>query len=380
MRLQRYLVVPWLFLSIGTTLVLSLGLLALTVVGSFRWTAGAPVSEVATWVALQWPAVVARVLPASVLLVTAIVLGGQVASRVLLAMAAGGIAPWRVLWPWIPVLAVIGLASLASSEWVVPAAERRATVLWWSITEGRAPTFRLVRRDLRLPEGMTMRFEAYDAASDVLQGVRVVRMDGDVLEVWLGQRAVWFADGLHLHDVRQARLDLAALDEPGLSATERLEALAGGSARHVSLALTLPEVRSETEARYSGGTVGDGRGWSRHVFVARDPGSSASERMEAALRAHETLVSAAGVVVVALVAMLGIVHRSIGMPLAMAWASGLGIAWLLVGALGHNLARGGMVPVALAAWLPAIVVAALGVAAVATPRGMRAPRQGGGRA
>ena len=380
MRLQRYLVGPWVFSWIGTTLVLSLGLLALTVVGSFRWTAGAAVADVATWVALQWPAVVVRILPASVLLVTAIVLGGQVNSRVLLSVAAGGIAPWRVLWPWVPVLVAVSLASLVSSEWVVPAAERRATVLWWSITEGRAPTFRLANRDLWLPAGTTLRFDGYDAKNDVLRGVRVVRHEADVVEVWLGTRGVWLEDDLHLHDVRQVRLDLAALDEPAESAAERLAALATDSARHDVLALRLPEVRAETEARYSGGTVGDGRGWSRHVFVARDPGSPASERMEASLRAHETLVSAAGVVLVALVAMLGIVHRSIGMPLAMAWASGLGIVWLLVGALGQNLARGAMLPVALAAWLPAIAVAALGIAALMTPRGMRAARRGSGRA
>lgn len=373
MKLQRYLAGRWVMLLVLMTVATSFAMLALTVVGSLRWTTTVPFAEVAAWVLLQWPAAIVRLLPASALFVTAVLLGGHVADRTLVAVAAGGVAPWRALWPWIPVLALGSLASLAASEWLVPAAERRATQVWWSMTEGRAPTFRLAGRDLWLPGGTHVRFAAHDEVADALRDVRVSVADGAMVDVWRAADATWVGDALHLRDATHVRLGLAALDATDLPPGDRLAALVPLHERFAARAVAVGETRWETEARYSGGTVGDGRALSRQFAVARDPRASAQERLVGALRGHEMLVSAAGVLALSLVAMAAIVRRSLGRAHSLAWAAGLGLAWLALGGIGHHVAYAAALPAAVAAWLPMLgVLLALPAALARRPQTRRA--------
>ena len=363
-RLARYVFGRWAGLSLLLLLVVGGVLLALTVVESLRWTRDVPLGQVLHWVALQVPAVMVRVLPVAVLTASAIVVGELVASREALAMRAGGVRVARVLRPWWPTLLVVAGAGLAASEWLVPVAEQRAAELWWRITEDRSATFRLARRELHLPGGITLRFERYDDAGDRLLQVRVRQVNATSVEVVRAASATWDGAVLHVEGGDRVTLALGALDRSDLDAESTLAALAAGPQPVETV--TLSETRAETVARLSGGTVGDGRSMSRHWQVANDPGSSYGARRWAALMLHEKLASAFGSLSLALAtAVIGLRYAS-SVTMAFGFATAVGLSWFVLIAAGQWLVVAGLLPPWLGPWGVHLLV--LGVTLLASAR------------
>jgi lipopolysaccharide export LptBFGC system permease protein LptF len=245
----------------------------------------------------------------------------------------------------------------------VPAAERRAAELWWQLTEGRPATFRLRGLDLQLGDGTVLRFARYDEAADVLLDVRVTRSEGALLAVTRAARAHWDEGGLRLEGATRTRLDLAALDR-GLDAAATLAALVDGPTPLEALAL--PEARSETVARYSGGTVGDGRSLTRRYQVARDPGSAYGARRWAAFALHERIAAAFAPLVLTFGAVVIGLRSAPSVLVAFAVSASVGIGWFVLAALGHWLVVSQLLPPWLGAWLAQLVV--LCVSAVAVSR------------
>jgi lipopolysaccharide export LptBFGC system permease protein LptF len=355
-RLARYLLTPWALLSLLTVVAVAVMSVALTVVSSLRWVAAASSLEVGQWVLLQVPAVLVTVLPLAPVFVSALILGAHHRQGTFVAIAAGGIPPRSVLWPWLGVLLLGSALSFVLSEWLRPAAERTATVLWWSLTDDRSPAHRLQRRDLVLPDGFSWRFEGYDDATDTLRLVRVTRFRASVSEVWRAPAASWDGGTLTLYDAEWVRLDLELIDREGMAGVSW--------ARFAEpLPLPLPEVRLETQARYSSGTVGDGRSWSRQRLVAADPWAPAVERAVAARRAAEMLVSALGVTLLGGVAVWLLLRRGGSQARQLLVAGGMGVGWLALSAIGYGLALSGGLPPSLGPWLPLLLPFALAFAA-----------------
>lgn len=361
-RLERSLLQRWLGLALPLLFVIATVLVAITVAGSLQWTRDVPAHQVLLWVSLQFPAVVVRVAPVVFLTASALVIGDLTASREALAARAGGVRVARLLWPWWGALLVVAGLSLAASQWWVPTSEQRAAELWWSITEDRPATFRLRGTDLRLPEATVLRFERYDEADDVLIDVRVTRAEGDAVQVVRASRAVWEGRELRLQGGTSVTLALAALDRGDLSVEAVLGALVTGPLALESF--TLPEERAETVARFSGGTVGDGRSLTRHAFVAGDPGSSYGVRRWAAFSFHERLAAAFAPLVLAFATMLLGLRHAPSTVVAFGIATSVGIAWLVVGAVGHWLVVAALVPPWLGAWFGHLVVGAVSAVAL----------------
>lgn len=360
-RLERYLLVRWLGIALPLLLVLTTVLVAITVASSLQWTRDVPGYLVLQWVFLQFPAVLVRVAPVVFLTASALLIGDVTATREAMATRAGGVPVSRALRPWWGVLLVVAGLSLAASQWLVPSAERRAAELWWSITEGRPATFRLRAIDLRFPEATTLRFERYDEVADVLGDVRVTTLEGATVRVVRAASATWQGTQLELGGGVSVSLDLAALDWPDRSADVVLGALVDGPAAVASV--TLPEERAETVARFSGGTVGDGRTLMRHRFVAGDPGSSYGARQWAAFSFHERVAAAFAPLVLTFATMVVGLRHAPSTVVAFGIATSVGIAWLIVGAVGHWMVVAAFVPPWLGAWFGHIVAVAVGVVA-----------------
>jgi len=355
-RLERSLLGRWLAVALPLTGAIAAVLLALTVGDSLRWTRDVPASQVLHWVLLQVPAILVRVAPVALLSASALVIGELGARREALATRAGGVPVGRVLRPWWFVLTLVALLSLAASEWVVPAAERRAAELWWQITEGRPATFRLRGVDLRLPEATTLRFERYDEVDDVLLDVRVTRTAGATVEVTRAPRARWDGRELRLEGGERVALDLAALDAP-MGAAATLAALVDGPVAVASM--RLPEERSESVARFSGGTYGDGRRLSRQWEVADDPGSPFGTRRWAAFVLHERIAAAFAPLVLTLGAVVVGLRATPSVTVAFGAAATVGIGWFALVAVGHWLVVSMLVPPWLGAWIGHAVVLSL---------------------
>lgn len=364
-RLERYLLVRWLGLALPLLLVISTVLVAITVAGSLQWTRDVPAHLVLHWVSLQFPGVLVRVAPVVFLTASALLIGDVTATREALATRAGGVRVSRALRPWWGVLLVAAALSLAASQWLVPTSERRAAELWWTITEGRPATFRLRAADLRFPEATTLRFERYDEAGDVLGDVRVTTLEDGTVRVVRASSATWQGTRLDLVDGTSVRLTLAALDRPDLGEDAVLEALVDGPLPIASV--TLPEERAEAVARFSGGTVGDGRTLARYRFIATDPGSSYGTRQWAAFSFHERVAAAFAPLVLTFATMVVGLRYAPSAMVAFGIATSVGIGWLVVGAVGHWLVVAALVPPWLGAWFGHAVVAA--VAVVAARRG-----------
>jgi lipopolysaccharide export LptBFGC system permease protein LptF len=360
-RLERYLLVRWLGLALPLLLAISTVLVAITVAGSLQWTRDVPAHLVLQWVSLQFPAVLVRVAPVVFLTAGALLIGDVTATREAMAARAGGVRVSRALRPWWGVLLVAAVLSLVASQWLVPTAERRAAELWWSITEGRPATFRLRGVDLRLPEATTLRFERYDEASDVLLDVRVTTLEGDTVRVVRAASATWQGTRLELADGVRVSLALAALDRPELGADAVLGALVDGPVPIASV--TLPELRAESVARFSGGTAGDGRSLSRHLFIAGDRGSSYGARQWAAFSFHERLAAAFAPLVLTFATMVVGLRHAPSAVVAFGIATTVGIAWLAVGAVGNWLVVASLVPPWFGAWFGHLIVAAVGAVA-----------------
>jgi len=340
----------WVVLAVAWCAVLAGLILALTVSDSLRWVRGADLGPVLQWVSLQVPAIVVRVMSVAFLTATAIAIGELVASRETIAMWAGGVRLGRIVRPWWPTLALVVVGSLVVSEWVTPWAERRASVLWWSITEDRPAIHRLVRQDLLMPQATSVRFERYDTAADRLRTVRVVAFDGDRVTIVTAESAGWSASTLDLRGGAVVTLDLAALDLTGATPERVADALTAG--RSPVSTFELPEARPETVARYSGGTVGDGRSLSRQWFVADDPGSSHVERRAAALTFHEKVAAAFGSLTLTVATLALAVFYAKTVTRAFALASLAGLGWLIMAAAGQWLVVAGLVAPWVGAWSP----------------------------
>lgn len=340
----------WVVLVVSWGAVLTGLLLALMVSDSLRWVRGADLVKVLQWVAMQVPAVVVRVMPVATLTATAIAVGELVASRETIAMWAGGVRLGRIVRPWWPTLAAVVVSSLVVSEWVTPWAERQASVLWWSITEERPAIHRLVRRDLVMPRGTVVRFERYDAATDRVRGLRVVVTDGTRVRVVTAESAAWSGTEMFLSGGAAVTLDLAALDLTAVTVNEVAEALTAG--RLPIEAVEVSEARSETVARYSGGTIGDGRSLSRQWSVANDPGSPYVERRAAALTWHEKVASAFGALTLSIATLVLAMRLARTAAMAFAVASLAGLGWLLMAGVGQWLVHGGVVAPWVGAWSP----------------------------
>lgn len=352
-RLQRHLLARWLGVALPMLAVIAALLLALTIGDSLRWTRDVPAAQVLEWVLLQLPAILVRVAPVVFLTASALVIGELSARREALAARAGGVHVARLLRPWWVVLVLVGLTSLAASEWWVPAAERRAAELWWQITEGRPATFRLRGLDLQLGDGTALRFARYDEAADVLLDVRVTRTEGALLAVTRAERARWDEHGLRFEGATRTLLDLGALDR-GLGAEATLAALVDGPAPLEALAL--PEARSETVARYSGGTVGDGRSLTRQFQVANDPGSAYGARRWSAFVLHERIAAAFAPLVLTFGAAVIGLRSAPSVLVAFAVSASVGIGWFVLAALGHWLVVAVLLPPWAGAWLGQLVV------------------------
>lgn len=355
-RLQRDLWSRWIGVGLLLSVVLATVLVALTVADSLRWTREVPLQQVLHWVGLQVPAVLVRVLPVAFLTASAIVIGDLVASLEVLAVRAGGVRVGRLLRPWWPSLLVLAAVSLAASQWLVPAAERDAAELWWGITEGRPAMHRLVRTDLRLPASTTVRFERYDARADLLRSLRVTVLEGDRVSVIRAATARWQGTRLTLDDGTRVTLALSALDRHDLTAAELLGELAIGP--EPVEAIELSEARAETVARYSGGTVGDGRSLTRHWQVANDPGSSYGARRWAELMLHEKLAAAAGSLTLTFAAVVMSLRYARSVTMAFGLATVVGLGWFVLGAAGQWLVVSALLPPWLGAWAGHLVVLA----------------------
>ncbi len=358
--LQRDLWRRWLGLGALLTVVLATVLLALTVADSLRWTRTVPLQQVLHWVVLQLPAVLVRVLPVAMLTSSAIVIGDLVASREALAVRAGGVRVRRLLRPWWPSLALIVAASVALSQWLVPGAERQAAELWWTITEGSPAMHRLARTELRLPQATTVRFARYDERTDTLHGLRVTRLEDDRVIVVRATTARWQGRRLTLAGGTRVVLHLDALERDERDPEALLSALATGPEPVEAIALS--EERSETVARYSGGTFGDGRSLSRQWQVANDPGSSYGARRWAALVLHEKLAAAAGSLTLTFGAAVIALRYARSVTMAFGLATTVGLGWFVLAAAGQWLVVSALVPPWLGAWAGHLLVLAATVA------------------
>jgi len=352
-RLARELLAPWALLSLLMLLAVSMVTLALSVLASLQWVAEVTVAEVVGWMLLQLPGTVVLVLPLALLLVSALVVAQHHDRGTLVAIAAGGVAPWRVLWPWLGVLLLGSLLSFGISEFVRPRAEQQASVLWWSITGDVSPANRLQGRDLILPDGVHWRFDGYDDADDRLLQVRVMRTQAEVSDIWMASEGIWSGSELSLFDATRIRLDFDALESAageGVSWT----------VEPGPTILKLPEGRLETQARYSLGAFGDGRSWSRHWLLARDGAASAVERGLSQRRAAEIMVAAVGVTLAVGVALMWMLRSGRGRPLLLLAGAAVGLAWTALSAIGSNLALTGALPPAWGPWLPVAPALLLG--------------------
>ncbi|NCO69464.1 MAG: LptF/LptG family permease, partial [Acidobacteria bacterium] len=106
-------------------------------------------------------------------------------------------------------------------------------------------------------------------------------------------------------------------------------------------------------------------------LVARslDPKSKQSERLEAAWEAHKRLAIPAAALAFAVVGFpLGVRNRRVGRGSALTASVGLVVAYYILLNIGETLATEGRVPVLLCAWIPNLILLAIGYALIARAR------------
>jgi len=362
-RIDRYLLREfWPPFAFGLLLYAGLAVVAATV-PRLQWIVGTPVSELAWWLLVLLPQALVQTAPVALVLAVLLTFGRLTISQELTAVQAGSIALSRVIWVFVGVgMAVAGVA-LAFNQWVVPPANAAAADVYWQLTAGRTGLFRLAAQ--RLPiDGFSLRFERVER-DGTMRDVRVERWDGQSYTLLRADAAVFDGEDLVLYGHRTQRFDLAALDQPALTAEERLRALvrldASAAAPDVPLVLSTGVDEAELVARFSAGGFEDPRSLTRLWRDARDGRLSAVDRREAAVLLHRKVAEAASNLALLLVAVpLSITFarsRSVAFGLALL----VTLAWYLLYTFGQLLSLAGVIATWSGPWSANLVLGGAGI-------------------
>ena len=326
------------------------------------WIVGAPVAELAWWMALLLPQAVVMVAPIALVLAVLLAFGRLSNDLELTAMQAGTVALRRAALVFVGLGTVAGLASLSVNQWVVPRANLAVVDLYWTLTAGRSGLFRLVGQHLPVGD-VSLTFGA-SARDGSLSDVRIERWDGDVLTLVRAERGRFADDALVLHGHRTQRLDLGALDD-STDAAATLRALIRLDARasdpEAPLVVTVSLSQEELVARFSGGGFEDVRSLTDLAADAADADAPYGQRRQAAVLLQRKVAESVANLTLLLVAV----------PLSLRYARSRGVAfglslvvtlaWYLLLTFGQLLAQTGVVPVWLGPWAGTVGLALVGV-------------------
>lgn len=366
-RIDRYLLrEAWPPFAFATMLYATLAIVSATV-PRLQWIAGVPLADVGGWLLTLLPQALVQTTPVALVLAVLLTIGRLTTDHELTAAQAGGVPLRRMTGVFMGMAVVAGTVALALNQWLVPPANAAAADVYWRLTAGRSGLFRLAAQ--RAPiDGFTLRFDRVER-DGTLRDVWIERWDDAVYTLIRADRARFDGLDLVLRGHRTQRLDLAALDAPGLDPDARLRALVRLDARAADpdapLAVTAGVDEAELVARFSGGGFEDPRSLTRLWRDAGDPALSAAERREAAVLGHRKLAEPVSHVALLLAAVPLSVAFARSRSVAFGLALAVTLAWYLCYTFGQLLALGGVVPTWLGPWSANLLLGGAGLAGFA---------------
>ena len=352
-HLDRYalrLIVPPFFFG----LILFSGLAVLSgVLPRLQWVVGTPIIKMFAWFATMVPSVVVQTVPASLVLAVLLGVGRLATNNELLAVQAGGVTFWRLVFSSIILAVACTCLSLVLNEWVVPGANKTAATTYWTLTGGDNGLFRLARQDIPIGE-FSLHFDRTDRGTQTLQEVRVERWEGQQLTVVFASHARLEKTGLRLFDYEAIVMDFSALktpsDDPEAVIRNLVPAHNRPESPDQSLLLTAQIDLDGLVTRFGSGGFEDSRSITRLRKDMIDPNLDYNEKRRALVLLHRKLAEAVANLTLLLAALpLSILYgrsRSVAFGLSIV----LIIFWYLLLTLGQLLAQTGVLPVWIGLW------------------------------
>ncbi|HEX2864065.1 MAG TPA: LptF/LptG family permease [Deinococcales bacterium] len=361
-RLERYfsreVVPPFL---IGVALYVCLFLVQ-SLLARGEYLANIPPAQAARWLAYQVPNFAVQSFPLATVFAVLIGFGRLARDRELLAARSGAIPVQRTLRPVIAGALLLVATALAMAEWVVPRANELTAVTWWDGVDGGGQALaRVAGQDLSVGP-YRLRFDAYDAASQTLRGVRVERWDGRVVSLYFSSRAsLRTEDGRGVIELRG--YEAYRLDTTGLKDATRVAQLLQFSTvapdPESVLSIKLPQTRDAIIARNAGGGFDDTRSisalWNEYR-AAKGP----LARPAGVELATRTAVPFANLVILLLaIPLAASATRSAGMAFGLTFI--VTIAYYAVLYAGRSVSLQGLLPPLVGPWLANLGFLAFGV-------------------
>lgn len=369
-RLDRYLLLEALpALGFGVLVYSALVIVSVTL-PRLQWIVGVPLPELASWLALQFPAAFVQTLPVALVLAVLLAFGQLAANNELSAARAGGVSVLRTTRAFIFLGTVLTVLALALNQYVLPNSNARVGSLYWQLTgEEGSGLLRLVKQNVPLGDYTLYFGEA--GADNVLRDVRLESWQAKTLTVVFADEARFVEEGLELTQYQLDTLDIGVLQDLDLSAAttkEDFEALAGQLVRRHSspsepgqtLTLNVSETLDELITNYSQGGFEDSRSLSE-LWADTRADLNPKERRSAHTLFHRKLAEPFANLTLLLVAvplsLLYASRRSVAFGLSL----GITVAWYLLFTFGQLYAQAGQVPPWLGVWGANIVLAVVGL-------------------
>jgi lipopolysaccharide export system permease protein len=138
----------------------------------------APVAMMAAYFLNKIPSILFQVAPASVLLASLVTLGLMAKHNEIMAMKAGGISLRRIALPILGVVAIIYLALLGMSEFIVPAANQNVRLLMDRIIDKKKPVAAFKQSQIWIHSHQAIyNIQLYRPERDILEGITLYRFD-----------------------------------------------------------------------------------------------------------------------------------------------------------------------------------------------------------
>lgn len=329
-----------------------------------QWLVNVPPLDMGRWLLLQLPTAMVQTLPIALVLAVLLAYGRLAANNELPAMQAGGVPLLRTARPFLMIGLIATLAALAANQWLLPVTHRMVGSEYWELTANRSGLFRLASQNL-IVRDFTLTFSSVDGRSDTLRNVRVERWDGDTVTLILSDTGRFEGTDLVLRDYRTVAFDLAALEVPGLSAAQRLEALVPLYNRPIregaELTITTDVTVDELISRFGQGGFEDPRSLLDVRSDSMDPALSVRDRRTAEVLLHRKLAEPVSNLVLVVAALPLAILFAHSRALAFGLSLVVTLAWYLLLAFGQLFGQSGVTAAWLGPWLGNILLGGLGV-------------------
>lgn len=309
---------------------------------------GAPTRLIVLYFALKVPLIVTQMTPVAVLASMLLSLGGLARRSELMAMRSCGVSIWQIGGPLVGACLTIAFASIAWSEYVVPAASMHAHYV--DRVQIKNKGFRGHFNEAEIwyhGEGNFTNIDRFDANRNEIYGLRRYEFDGDfqLRRMVEARMAHWNGSGWDPSDVREMRFG-----EDGSLETSPLPASA----------LQLVETPEDFTAVHREPEDLSYQSLSSEIDDLRRKGIDTTDaRVDLWLKLAVPFIS----VVMAMIAIpLASRHsRGSGVAASVGAALVVGFSYWVVLALTTSLGKGGVLPPLLAAWTANLIFGAIGL-------------------